>query len=182
VLSGALVMVMANPSTSVSRYDDQLSPPASASLSLQLLAKAADCGLQTTSFRLGQISGGQATGTWAVTDWVALMMRSSIALGCLPNAAGVVSWIPPEAVGGAILDVALGEGRPERTLNIAHPRPIAWTTMIQAVTDELVRLKITQDRLPVVTMSEWFTKLADAAIGADGERLKRIVRLPLCCS
>jgi hypothetical protein len=110
------------------------------------------------------------------------MLRSSIALGCLPDTTGVISWIPPEAVSGAILDVALGDGRPERALNVAHPRPIAWTTMVQAAADELFRLEITRDRLRVVPMSEWSAKLADAAVGADEERLKRIVRLPLFLS
>jgi hypothetical protein len=104
------------------------------------------------------------------------MMRSSIAIGCLPDAAGLMSWITPEAVGGTILDIAFGQGQPDRALNIVHPRLITWTTMINAAADQLVRQNITQDRLPCVTMGEWFTKLAEAAVEADAERLKRIVR------
>jgi thioester reductase-like protein len=56
---------------------------------VQLLVKAAKAGLQTTSFRIGQISGGHANGAWATTDWVPIMVKSSIALGCLPAAEGV---------------------------------------------------------------------------------------------
>jgi hypothetical protein len=104
------------------------------------------------------------------------MLRSSVALGCLPDAAGVITWITPEAVGGAILDVALGDGSPELALNVVHPRPIAWTVMIEAAADELVRREVTRDRLPRVPMSEWYAKLADAAVGAGAEQLERIVR------
>jgi thioester reductase-like protein len=149
---------------------------------MQLLARAADHGLQTTSFRIGQICGSQDTGTWAVTDWVALMIRSSVELGCLPEAMGVMSWIAPEAVSGAILDVAFGEEQPERALNVVHPRPITWSTMIEAAADELVHQQITGDRLPVVTMSDWYTKLAEAAVDADEGQIKRIVSLWLLLS
>jgi hypothetical protein len=142
----------------------------------QLLAKAAERGLHTTSFRLGQICGSQRAGTWAVTDWVPILVRSSVALGCLPDAQGVMSWISPEAVSGTILDVALGADTPERALNVVHPRPIAWSSMMGAVADELVRHEITEDRLPLVETREWFAKLAEAAEGADEAQLKHIVR------
>jgi hypothetical protein len=147
----------------------------------QLLVRAADCGLQTTSFRLGQICGNHDTGTWATTDWFALLMRSSVALGALPEATGVASWITPEGVSGALLDVALAPARPARALNAVHPRPIRWADMISAAADALVREGVTQARLPIVTASEWYAKLADVAAGADEARIKRIVRASLPC-
>jgi hypothetical protein len=87
-----------------------------------------------------------------------------------------MSWISPEAVSGTILDVALGADTPERALNVVHPRPIAWSSMMGAVADELVRHGITKDRLPLVETREWFAKLAGAAESADEARLKHIVR------
>jgi hypothetical protein len=108
-------------------------------------------------------------------------MRSSVSLGCLPNAVGAVSWITPEAVAGVILDVAFGQGWPERALNVVHPHPIAWTAMVETAADELACQKITRSRLPLVAMSEWFAKLSEAAVGADEEKLKRIVGSSLSC-
>jgi thioester reductase-like protein len=58
-------------------------------VSERLLVAAAERGLQTTSFRVGQIAGGDANGAWASTDWVPIMLKSGVALGCLPDAAGV---------------------------------------------------------------------------------------------
>jgi thioester reductase-like protein len=66
--------------------DNQLLPSLTR---VQLLVKAAEAGLQTTSFRIGQISGGRVNGAWATTDWLPIMVKSSIALGCLPAAEGV---------------------------------------------------------------------------------------------
>jgi hypothetical protein len=87
-----------------------------------------------------------------------------------------MSWISPEAVSGTILDVALGADTPERALNVVHPRRIAWSSMLGAVADVLVRHGITEDRLPLVETREWFAKLAEAADGADEAQLKNIVR------
>lgn len=45
-------------------------------------------GLHATSLRIGQIAGGHG-GAWATTDWFPIIVKSSIALGALPEAAGV---------------------------------------------------------------------------------------------
>jgi thioester reductase-like protein len=52
----------------------------------QILAQS---GLQATSLRIGQVSGGFPNGAWATSDWVPILVKSSIALGALPNAPGV---------------------------------------------------------------------------------------------
>jgi hypothetical protein len=105
------------------------------------------------------------------------MIQSSIALGCLPDQIGGISWITPEAVSGAILDVALGPEQFELALNVAHPRPITWTMMVETAANELFRLGITRERLPLVKMDDWYAKIAGAAIGADDACLKQIVSL-----
>ena len=61
--------------------------------SFQILAQS---GLRSTSFRIGQISGGHPNGAWATTDWVPILVKSSLKLNALPTAAGVgcfVTWI-----------------------------------------------------------------------------------------
>ena len=46
-------------------------------------------GLQATSFRIGQISGGLPNGAWAVSDWVPILVKSSIHMNAIPSAHGV---------------------------------------------------------------------------------------------
>ena len=42
-------------------------------------------GLQATSFRIGQISGGLPNGAWAVSDWVPILVKSSIHMNAIPS-------------------------------------------------------------------------------------------------
>jgi hypothetical protein len=105
------------------------------------------------------------------------MLASSIALGCLPDAEGVSSWLPFDAVSQAILDVAFSKEALPRALNLVHPRPTPWHNIITAASDNLVKNEITKDRLPLVNFEIWFSKLQDASVGASDETLKRIVRL-----
>lgn len=46
-------------------------------------------GLKATSLRIGQIAGGSSNGAWATSDWVPAFIKSSLALGALPDAQGV---------------------------------------------------------------------------------------------
>ena len=50
------------------------------------------CGLHVTSLRIGQITGGHG-GAWTTTDWFPIAVKCSIALGALPEAAGVSNSI-----------------------------------------------------------------------------------------
>jgi thioester reductase-like protein len=51
----------------------------------QIIARS---GLQATSLRVGQITGGP-TGAWATTDWVPILVKSGLALGSLLDLPGV---------------------------------------------------------------------------------------------
>ena len=58
--------------------------------SLQLLVGS---GLDISSLRIGQISGGHQNGAWAVTDWVPILVKSSLVLGVLPLSTGVIDFV-----------------------------------------------------------------------------------------
>ena len=45
--------------------------------------------LPASSFRIGQISGGPPRGAWSTTDWLPIIVKSSVSLGMLPDAQGV---------------------------------------------------------------------------------------------
>ena len=41
--------------------------------------------METTALRTGQLCGPKATGAWNTTDWVPMMVKSSVAIGALPS-------------------------------------------------------------------------------------------------
>ncbi|KZP04710.1 NAD(P)-binding protein, partial [Athelia psychrophila] len=130
----------------------------------RLLAKS---GLHATSFRIGQISGGRPSGAWATSDWVPSFVKSSLALGALPDAQGVASWLPMDVVAQAVLDVALSEQPPSIALNIVHPRPSQWSTVITSVANALYRAGVADHHLPLVPFTEWFARLEQRSKAAD---------------
>ena len=81
------------------------------------------------------------------------------------------------AVAHALLDAALSSGtKTERALNIVHPRPISWASIISAVNDALVREDVVKDRLPIVEFSEWFQLLeSKAREDSSAQRIHDIV-------
>jgi hypothetical protein len=84
------------------------------------------------------------------------------------------SWLPFDAVCQAIIDVAFVKGKPERVLNLVHPRPVPWHDLMVHFADALVEQGICK-RLPFIDMPLWCAKLADAGADAGNEDLKRIV-------
>ncbi|KAE9396157.1 hypothetical protein BT96DRAFT_1021518 [Gymnopus androsaceus JB14] len=104
----------------------------------RILAKS---GLEATSFRLGQLTGGAPNGAWATSDWVPIIVRSSISIGTLPDAVGVVSWIPMDAVCSALLDVGFNRESVPIAVNVVHPRP--------------GEKHLSSDSLPLVLYHEW---------------------------
>lgn len=45
--------------------------------------------LPACSFRIGQIAGGPPRGAWSTTDWLPIIVKSSVSLGVFPKAQGV---------------------------------------------------------------------------------------------
>ncbi|KAG1750096.1 putative aminoadipate reductase [Suillus lakei] len=142
--------------------------------------------LPASSFRIGQISGGPPRGAWSTTNWLPIIVKSSISLGALPEAKGVslsllrfVSWIPPHAVSNAILDVAFAEEGPPIAVNLVHPRPIAWRTLMQPIGDALFERKVTGNPLPLVSFSEWLEQLESRAKDLSEENIKHIPAIKL---
>ena len=42
-------------------------------------------GVEFSSVRVGQVSGGKPRGAWATTDWFPILVKTSLALGALPS-------------------------------------------------------------------------------------------------
>ncbi|EPQ53300.1 acetyl-CoA synthetase-like protein [Gloeophyllum trabeum ATCC 11539] len=134
--------------------------------------------LQSTSFRIGQISGGEPSGSWALTDWVPIMIKSSIGLGALPNSNGMVSWLPMHSVAQSILDVAFTPegGRISRTLHLVHPRPVPWTNVIaEGQTAESTQQAV----LPLVPFDKWVELVKKRSNNPSKEDLEKIPAIKL---
>ncbi|KAF5384130.1 hypothetical protein D9615_003351 [Tricholomella constricta] len=132
----------------------------------------AKSGLLGTSVRIGQISGGRPKGAWATTDWLPILVKSSITLGALPQAEGVVSWLPADAVAAALVDVALGSVPPTEfpsVLNLVHPRPVQWKAVVEGLRAAIKEV-VGQD-LRLVSFEEWIAAVEARSGDATGETL-----------
>ncbi|KAF9012818.1 acetyl-CoA synthetase-like protein [Hymenopellis radicata] len=83
--------------------------------------------------RIGQLTGG-STGAWHTREWFPTLVQSSKELGCLPTSNKDVSWI---AVSDAATIIADNLDVPAATYHVVHPRPIPWSNLSKAVSEEL---------------------------------------------
>ncbi|EPQ57812.1 acetyl-CoA synthetase-like protein [Gloeophyllum trabeum ATCC 11539] len=142
----------------------------------QILAKVFEHGLHSTSLRIGQICGGLPKGAWSTSDWVPILVKSSLALGCLPQAKGVVSWIPMHTVASVISDVALASVDVPLALNVVHPHPVEWNSIMGDVAQAL---SPESSPLPVVPFEEWVAKIEEKALKAEKEDYESIPAIRL---
>lgn len=87
----------------------------------------------------------------------------------------VISWLPVDVVSQAILDVAFSKQSLSIALNIVHPRPSPWSTVVGTIADELHRAGVSQKRLPLIPFENWFEKLEQRSEGANAEEMADIV-------
>jgi nucleoside-diphosphate-sugar epimerase len=137
-------------------------------------------GLHVTSLRIGQIAGGHG-GSWSTTDWFPIIVKSSIALGALPEAAGAVSWLREEEVATAILETAFAKEAPPPALNVFNPRNAPWAEIIAFVRRAIIKRKVLvgEDILPIVPFGEWFQLLESKAETATEDDLVKIPAIKL---
>ncbi|KAH8113759.1 acetyl-CoA synthetase-like protein [Phellopilus nigrolimitatus] len=89
--------------------------------------------LSVSVVRCGQMTGGPS-GAWNTHEWFPSLIKSSIALGMLPDADGDVSWLTAHDAGGAIADMLHAH---DFMLHLVHPRPVPWSTIITSFASEL---------------------------------------------
>ncbi|KIK65759.1 hypothetical protein GYMLUDRAFT_194612 [Collybiopsis luxurians FD-317 M1] len=127
----------------------------------RILAKS---GLQATSFRIGQVAGGAPNGAWATSDWVPIIVKSSLSLNMLPDAFGVVSWTPMDAVCNALIDVGFSPEHTPMAVNVVHPNPVSWTFVMETIRKILIEAKnLSADALSLVPYSDWLAAVEQCA-------------------
>ncbi|KAJ6534550.1 hypothetical protein B0H10DRAFT_1859289, partial [Mycena sp. CBHHK59/15] len=110
-----------------------------------------------------------------------ILVKTSIALGRLPLANGLVSWIDFETVAQALMDVAFSalknsEHELYPALNLVHPRPVAWNFVMTTLRDTIMKQTNGSTELQLVRFSDWCTELETSA--ARGQYPKDSERLP----
>ncbi|KAJ3543082.1 hypothetical protein NM688_g5900 [Phlebia brevispora] len=139
----------------------------------QILAKADAKGMNLMSLRMGQACGSKSTGAWGTTEWFPILVKSSVALGCLPRMKGPVAWVPLDAIGQMYIDVLVSPDTLPQVVNVVHPRPTTWTEVLDGIREEL------GGHLPFVSLDEWVAKLDALPAEVSNDELQRIPALKL---
>ncbi|TCD65360.1 putative NRPS-like protein biosynthetic cluster [Steccherinum ochraceum] len=140
----------------------------------RVLANASSRGLQTTTFRIGQVTGSLSSGAWNTTDWVPIIVKSSQAIGSLPSKDDDAAWLTMNTTAHAMTDIILSvTGKPDPLLiNLVHPYPVTWNTVFQFIGNALSK------PLPLVPFAEWLAKV-ESSEDPDAQTLDRIPAIKL---
>ena len=89
-----------------------------------------------------------------------------------------------DAVSNCIMELIFHNKRLPPVLNVVHPRPTDWNTVIKLIRDALVLQKKLESPLALISFQEWFYILEAHAKAANQENKNelRIVRLILIYS
>ncbi|OQE24078.1 hypothetical protein PENFLA_c010G00241 [Penicillium flavigenum] len=116
-------------------------------------------GMQARVLRIGQLGGDTVGAQWNDTEAVALMFRSALTTGALPELNERPSWLPVDQCGRAISDIAMDvSGSPDLNMvyHLVNPRTFSWK-------DDLLPALRQGSALPefeVVPPQEWLSRLA----------------------
>ena len=83
-----------------------------------------------------------------------------------------------DKVAPIVLDVVLSKASPPETLNLVHPRPITWHTMMDKVNAGLLASKAANERLPMIPFTEWISALENKGKSVSAEESQQLVSLP----
>jgi thioester reductase-like protein len=115
-------------------------------------------GMQARVLRIGQLGGDTVGAQWNDTEAVALMFRSALTTGALPELNERPSWLPVDQCGRAISDIAMnvsGSADPNMVYHLVNPRTFSWK-------DDLLpalRQGSALTQFEVVSPQEWLSRL-----------------------
>ncbi|KAI0345580.1 acetyl-CoA synthetase-like protein [Trametopsis cervina] len=139
----------------------------------QMFEKARLRGLDAVALRVGQLCGSSTTGAWNTTDWVPILVKSSIALGAFPDTSGPVNWIAMDSVADAVLDLVFSEEEPAGLLNVVHPKTVSWRETLEGVNKAL---GVT---LPFIPFGDWVARVQARSSDASPQTLDAIPAIKL---
>ncbi|KAJ6629893.1 hypothetical protein B0H10DRAFT_1775629 [Mycena sp. CBHHK59/15] len=134
----------------------------------QILVKTAELTpLKPLIVRVGQLCGG-INGAWNTKEWAPALVQSAGVIGCIPEDHKEVSWIPVHVAAAAIIDFLTSDPS-EIFLHLVHPRPVAWSTLGNALAAAL--------SVPLVPYMQWLSLLEDVAQKQENTHSFRATRL-----
>ncbi|KAJ5357760.1 hypothetical protein N7541_004918 [Penicillium brevicompactum] len=119
-------------------------------------------GMQARVLRIGQLGGDTVSAQWNETEAIALMFRSALTTGALPELNERPSWLPVDQCGLAISDIAVNPASvssdPNLVYHLVNPHAFSWK-------DDLLPSLKKGSALPefeVVSPQEWLRRLANS--------------------
>ncbi|KAG6908134.1 putative NRPS-like protein biosynthetic cluster [Tephrocybe rancida] len=136
-------------------------------------------GLRATSLRVGQVCGGRPRGAWPVTEWVPILVKSSLAIGAIPDMGGEASWLPADTVAAIVTDLALdARSSPlPPVLNVVHPKPVEHGVIMKSIASAIADV-LGRD-LDTVPYEQWVSQIEAHAEKATHETLKNVPAVKL---
>ncbi|EME44159.1 NRPS-like protein [Dothistroma septosporum NZE10] len=122
-------------------------------------------GMRSRVLRIGQLSGDTGSADWNQTEAIALMVRSALTTGCLPELDECPSWLPVDLCARAIVELvlpssasdelrAVSQADPELVYHLVNPQTFNFKTGLLPA--------LTRSKLPAfetVSATEWLERL-----------------------
>lgn len=115
-------------------------------------------GLHARVLRIGQLGGDNINAQWNETEAVALMFRSALTTGSLPELNERPSWLPVDQCARAVVDISMDVAASDTDLvyHLVNPQTFSWK-------DDLLPALKRSSTLPqfdIVSPQEWLKRLA----------------------
>ncbi|KAG6816854.1 hypothetical protein H0H87_002340 [Tephrocybe sp. NHM501043] len=126
-------------------------------------------GLKGVSIRPGQICGGRPNGTWPTTEWLPILVKSSVSLRAIPDTSGLASWLGGDTISAIIVDVALStySAPLPSAFNLIHPRPVEQSAIIKGIIKGIA--EVLGHELKLVPFNEWIAMVEERFKNANSE-------------
>jgi thioester reductase-like protein len=117
-------------------------------------------GLHARVLRIGQLGGDTISAQWNETEAVALMFRSALTTGSLPELNERPSWLPVDQCARAVADISMDVAKSNIDLvyHLVNPHTFSWKN------DLLPNLKKSSilPHFDIVSPQEWLKRLASS--------------------
>lgn len=131
-----------------------------------LTSAVANEGLQASILRVGQVAGPvapDAGGVWNLSEWMPALVKTSKALGLLPETMNTIDWIPVDTLADIVTElIQTGcTGTGSQTYNIINPHGASWPDMLDAIQEHWKSAGMPEAR--IVPWEEWLSALKGAS-------------------
>ncbi|KAJ8515166.1 hypothetical protein ONZ45_g7389 [Pleurotus djamor] len=102
---------------------------------------------------------------WPTSGWLPLVVKSSLALGQMPEFLGKVEWLPVDYAAKFTVDIALHRGDTlPQAVNIRHPHPVSFLDVLGWIQEAISGYRGQKLALPLVSLASWLKTLRRSGI------------------